>query len=76
MFECWHILFCEDKVENSIKNNDNLVNVINEVKVDNKDAETWLAIIACIQLATCIVAVFKVYQKSLKKIILTKLFEK
>lgn len=66
MFECWHLLFCAVQPDATIKTSDNAVTVVNEVRVDNNEAEGLLSIIALVQVIMLIILVIKQYNKILK----------
>lgn len=61
------MIFCTAEHAPTYSPSDNAVNVVNEVRVDNKDSETWLAIIALIQIIMLVMIVLTSYKKSLKK---------
>lgn len=68
MFECWHMIFCaQPEAEPTYKVSENAVNGVNEVRVDNADAESWLAIIGIMNIIMVIAILTKVCCKTTKK---------
>lgn len=67
MFECWHVFWCDPPVSEVMKDTDNVVKVVNEVRVDNHDAEALLTIIMIVNVIMILITLYKIHAKKLKK---------